>query len=201
MLPPSQALDKQLTSCEVFNTISLQLGVDVYDRETICGFCGMVSDKAGLHALSCTAGADILYRHNDVRHLLHSSCIRARLNPELEKADLLQDESIMVVLRRPADLLVNGIGNRNRNVLKSAIDVRVINALGPTHLDVTTGDGLAAAKSYRQQQIEHLRTGELCAAQDISYQPMVFTAQGGCERHAEALISQIAKAVAKCENT
>ena len=62
-------------------------------------------------------------------------------------------------------------------------------------------DGVAAAETYRQQQIEHLRTGELCAAQHISFQPLVFTTQGGCERHAEALISQIAKSVAKCENT
>ena len=73
--------------------------------------------------------------------------------------------------------------------------------MGQTHLEATMGNGLAAAESYRQQQMEHLRTAELCAAQGISYQPMVFTAQGGCERHAEALISQISKAVAKCENT
>ena len=62
-------------------------------------------------------------------------------------------------------------------------------------------DGVAAAETYKQQQIEQLRTGELCAARDVSYQPLVFTTQGGCERHAEALISQIAKSVAKCENS
>ena len=55
-------------------------------------------------------------------------------------------------------------------------------------------------KIYRQQQIEHLGTSELCAPQGISYQPMVFTARGGCDRHAEAVISQTSKAVAKCEN-
>ena len=63
------------------------------------------------------------------------------------------------------------------------------------------GDGLAAAEAYRQQQIEHLNTGEMCAAQNVSYQPLVFTIQGGCERHAESLLSRIAAAVAKCENT
>ena len=197
---PSQTLDKHLTSCEVFTTISLQLGVDVYDGETLCKFCGSISDRAGIHALSCTAGGDILHRHNEIRDLIHSFCIRARLNPELEKAGLLEDENVMVDLRRPADVLVDNPSNRGRNSRvwsKTALDVKVINGLGQSHLEASRGDGLAAAEIYRQEQIEHLRTGELCAAQDISYQPLVFTARGGCERHAEALISQIAKSIAQ----
>ena len=146
----------------------------------------------------------MLHRHDDIRDLIHSFCIRARLNPELEKAGLLEDESIMVDLRRPADVLVDSLSNRSRNSRmwsKTALDVKVINGLGQSHLEASSGDGLAAAEIYRQQQIEHLRTGELCAAQDISYQPLVFGAQGGCERHAEGLISQIAKSIAKCENS
>ena len=45
---PSQVLDKQLTSSEVFSTISLQLGVDTYDGETICKFCAGILDQAGI---------------------------------------------------------------------------------------------------------------------------------------------------------
>ena len=144
-----------------------------------------------------------MYRHNQIRDLIYSYCIRARLNLELEKAGLLEDESIMVELRRPAGVLVDGFANRNPNTQqwsKTALDVKIINALGQCHLADSAVDGLAAAEAYRQQQLEHLRTGELCAAQGISYQPLVFTAQGGCERHAEALLSQIANAVAKCED-
>ena len=81
-----------------------------------------------------------------------------------------------------------------------ALDVKVINALGRTHLEESANDGLAAAEAYRQQQIEHLNTGNLCAAQNVSYQPRVFTIQGGCERHAEAVLSRIAAGVAKCES-
>ena len=147
----------------------------------------------------------MVHRHNDVRDLMHSFCIRARLNNlELEKAGSLEDESITVELRRPADVLVEGLRNRAMNSRmwsKTALDVKVINGLGRSHLQASSGDGLAAAEIYRQEQIEHLRTGELCAAQDISYQPLVFTAQCDCERHAEALISQIATSVAKCENS
>jgi len=116
---------------------------------------------------------------------------------------LLQDESLVVNLRRPADILVDhGVQSRShdREWDKTALDVKVINALGRTHLEESVNDGLAAAEAYRQQQIEHLNTGELCAAQNVSYQPLVFTIQGGCERQAEAIFSRIAAAVAKCES-
>ena len=78
--------------------------------------------------------------------------------------------------------------------------MKVINALGRTHLEESVNDGLAAAQAYRQQQIEHLNTRELCAAQNVSHQPLVFTIQGGCERHAEPILSRNAAAVAKCES-
>ena len=138
-----------------------------------------------------------------VRDIIYSFCLRARLNPELEKAGVLQDDSIMVNLRRPADILVDGIGqsrDQGRQWERTALDVKVINALGQTHLQESMNGGLAAAESYRQEQIEHLRTGELRAAQNVSYQPLVFTIQGGCERHAEVILSRIAAAVAKCES-
>ena len=44
------------------------------------------------------------------------------------------------------------------------------------------------------------RTAERCMAQDIRYEPLVFTCQGGVERHAESALSQIAEAVAKAED-
>ena len=147
-------------------SISLQLGVDVYESEGICKYCGMVMDRLGWHSLSCMAGGDAIYRHNLIRDIIHSFCIRARLNPELEKAGLLQDESLVVNLRRPADILVDhGVQSRSqdREWDKTALDVKVINALGRTHLEESVNDGLAAAEAYRQQQIEHLNTGELCA--------------------------------------
>ena len=109
----------------------------------------------------------------------------------------------MVNLRRPADILVDHRGqsrDQQRRWERTALDVKIINALGQTHLEESMNDGLAAAESYRQQQIEHLRTGALCAAQNVSYQPLVFTIQGGCERHAEAILSRITAAVAKCES-
>ena len=39
----------------------------------------------------------------------------------------------------------------------------------------------------------------MCEAQGIAFEPLVFTCQGGCEGHAEAILSRIATSVGKCE--
>ena len=38
-----------------------------------------------------------------------------------------------------------------------------------------------------------------CAAHGVRYEPLAFTTQGGCETHAEAVLSQIAEAAARAE--
>ena len=196
---PSKSLDKYLTSCELLITVSLQLGVDVFDDDSVCKFCGMVLDKRGYHAMSCTAGGDLVCRHNLIRDIVFRFCQRARLNPELEKAGLLEDESIMVNLRRPADVLAD-MRPGTSDCVRTALDVKVINALRQGHLQDTSVGGLIAAENYREQQKLHLNTADLCAQRGICYEPLVFTTQGGMERHCEAILSKIAAGVAKNED-
>ena len=78
--------------------------------------------------------------------------------------------------------------------------MKVINSLGAGHIDLTRSGPLKAAEAYRLQQREHLATAQRCADNGIHYAPLVFTTQGGMERHAEAAVSQLADAVAKAES-
>ena len=55
-------------------------------------------------------GGDVSVRHNEVRDLVFGYAKRALLRPELEKAGLLQEETVFAYLRRPADVLVEGWG-------------------------------------------------------------------------------------------
>ena len=82
---------------------------------------------------------------------------------------------------------------------RTALDVKVINGLGQGHFTASLQCGLSAASQYREQQMENLNTRELCSARGIWYEPVVFTVQGGIERHGEALLSRISQAVAKEE--
>ena len=183
--------------------MSLLLGVDVYDELSVCKFCGRVSDCKGIHALSCMAGGDVVLRHNAVRDILYWFCVRGRLAPQLEKVGLLEDDSIVVNLRRPADVLANVRTHsaEQRRLDRTAIDVKVINGLGQGHFEQSLLCGRTAAEAYRADQLEHLDTHSLCTARGIDYAPAVFTVQGGMERHTEALLTRIAKAVSKEEST
>ena len=198
---PSVTLDKHLSNGEINTSVSLQLGVDVIEEQGLCGFCGAVLDSKGIHCGSCTAGGDVNLRHNNVRDSLHSFCKRGRLRPELEKAGLLQDDAVFIDLRRPADVLVEGVISTTRQTRqqRTALDVKVINSLGVDHFDLTLQGPHEATSAYREAQMARDNTFERCQANGIQYEPMVFTAQGGCHPKAEAIINQIAKAVADTE--
>ena len=97
---------------------------------------------------------------NVVRDIIYSFCLRARLNAELEKAGVLQDDSIMVNLRRPADILVDGIGqsrDQGRQWERTALDVKVINALGQTHLQESMSDGLVVIQAGANRAFAYRR--------------------------------------------
>lgn len=197
---PSRTLDKHMSGAEVSIVTSMHLGVDVCDGGGMCRFCSLILDTKGIHACSCMAGGDTNHRHNEVRNIIYRYSKRGLLHPELEKAGVLDEPGVLVDLRRPADVMIDGDPSGGRGAERVALDVKIINALGANHFDETLGGALVAAAAYRERAIAHQDTGAQCAARGIRYEPIVFTTQGGCDRHAEAIISQIAGAIAKTEN-
>ena len=197
---PSRTLDKHMSGAELSITTALQLGVDVMEGGGSCGFCGATVDSKGVHSGSCTAGGDVTMRHNEVRNIVFRYNRRGCLNAELEKAGILDDPGVLLSLRRPADVLVDDVSGQRRGAERVALDIKIINAMGANHFDETLGGPLVAAAAYRDRAMSHLDTSAKCAAKGIRYEPLVFTTQGGCETHAEAIISQIAGEVAKLEH-
>ena len=55
--------------------------------------------------------------------------------------------------------------------------------------------GLEAAENDREAQLDHLDTQKRRSAVGISYEPLVFAAQVGMERHSESVLTQIATAI------
>lgn len=172
---------------------------------SLCKFCGMVRDARGIHDRSCTGGGDITMRHNAVRDLIFAFAARGFLKPVLERVGLLSEPGVLLDLRRPADVLIESALNSvpgapgSSPMTRLALDVKVINALGAGHLEATRGDPLAAAEAYHDKALNMQQTAALCDAQGVTYVPMVFTAQGGIARRAEAILHQIAAKVAEAE--
>ena len=195
--PPSKTLDTYFSGYELITTMQLSLGVDVCEGNTLCRFCAAPLDSKGIHPCSCTAGGDSNLRHNETRDKLFKWAGRARLNPELEKAGIF-NENAVICLRRPADILVDNPENR---IEKVALDVKVINALGPGHIEATMHSSTAAADAYRDVALDYQDTARRCLERGIKYEPLVFTAQGGIQSTAESYITQFATAIAKNEAT
>ena len=197
--PPSKTLDMHMSGAELTVTSSLHLGVDVLKGNELCKFCGEVLDAKGIHPVSCMSGGDVLLRHNRVRNIIFRYACRGQLNAELEKAGILNEEGVFVDLSRPADVMVDGLGSASRSVERLALDIKVINSLGVGHYADTLEGPLVAAGKYRDAASARDNVRAKCAEKGVRYEPLVFTAQGGCEKHAEAIISQIADNVAQAE--
>ena len=145
------------------------------------------------------SGGDVLLRHNRVRNIIFRYACRGQLSAELEKAGILDEEGVFVDLCRPADVMVEGLGPAGRGVERLALDIKVINSLGAGHYADTLDGPLAAAGEYRDAASARDNVRARCAEKGVRYEPLVFTAQGGCEKHAEAIISQIADSVAQAQ--
>ena len=124
----------------------------------------------------------------------------------MEKSGLLSEPGVLLELRRPADVLIEGAlrSSTGASDLKpferSALDIKVVNALGRRYIDGTRCDPLSATVQYHDEAMLHNQTAAKCAAQGVSYVPMVFTAQGGMGKKAEAILHQLASRNAPLES-
>ena len=196
---PSKTLDMHMLNAELAVTAGLHLGVDVMKGGHLCKFCGEVVDSRGIHCLSCMSGGDVTLRHHRVRNIVYRFACRGQLNAELEKAGVLDEDGVFVDLCRPADVMVEGLESAGRGVERLALDIKVINALGAGHFADALDGPLVAAQKYRDSACSRNNVHARCAEKGVRYEPLVFTAQGGCEKRAEAILSQIADSVAKAE--
>ena len=151
-------MDKHLSGHELITTIQLSLGVDVNEGNLLCRFCATPLDSKGVHPISCMAGGDCNLRHNEIRDKVFRWAQRARLNPELEKAGIFNENDV-ICMRRPADVLVDDPGTR---IEKVALDIKVINSLGADHIAATMYSSLGAADAYRLVALEHQDTARRC---------------------------------------
>jgi hypothetical protein len=205
--PPTLVGDTVFSSIDFTTAVLQMLGVAslLGIAGDLCKFCGCIRDGRGIHDRSCTAGGDITVRHNAVRDAIFRFACRGRLQPILERIGLLAEPGMLLDLRRPADVLIEGALNSQAGgpgsspLDRLALDVKVINALGPAHIEATAQHPLAAAEAYHDHAMALQQTATRCAERGITYAPLVFTAQGGMASRAEAVLHQIANKVAEAE--
>jgi len=212
-LTPSRTFDMNISACEFADNVATLLGVDVLDEGSACPLCAAPLDAKGTHCLSCMSGGDATFVHNAIRDVFYDYSARGGLRPELEAAGLLDDPGAREARQaadehRPADVLVIPHitlarflpdGSRAVRADRVCFDFALINALGPSHwADTAMASGLAA-ESYDAQKRQHNRTEERCREHGLQFRPVVFEAQGGMSKGADAAVRALAAAVASRE--
>ena len=199
-----------LTNAELSTTLKLQLGVDIFEADGVCPFCGAVNDRKGVHARSCMCGGDQDARHNAQRDAAHAFARRGNLRPKLEAVGLLAEPGAPDGRRPAATLVCAELGPPSvaeragaRPVRKHALDFKVINPLGVTRGSREGGgarpEPLEAARAYAAAARE--RVAQRCEEAGIRYHAVGFEATGGVEDKAAApVLHQIAQAVAAAED-
>ena len=133
-----------------------------------CKFCGSVRDVRGIHDRSCTAGGDVVLRHNAIRDAIYRFATRGRLDPALERVGLLAEAGVLLDLQRPADVLIDRALNSQPSglgappLVKLAIDNQFINTLGADHLEAASRDPLGAAEAFHDHALTVQQTAAGC---------------------------------------
>ena len=174
--------------------LRLRLQVEDAADDTWCPKCDAVLDKHSHHAAVCLAGGERTHRHHAVRDLIASWAERAGLRPEKEKPGLLlphQPDDHKTSHRRPADVFVPAF-----NGAPTAFDIAIT---AFQRLDTLAEAGhvaAAAATAYTEVKRKHLRTAELCAAQNVHFQPLVAESTGTWSPEAAKVLQQLARTAA-----
>ena len=110
--------------------------------------------------------------------------------------ELWDELGVLTSLRRPVDVMIEGDMYADRCTQPKALDMKIDNAIGVSHFVNTLEGSLVVAQKYREIACDHCK--HEAVAQNgwmVRYEPLVFTVQDSCKRHAEALLNNIADVI------
>jgi len=156
--------------------------------------CDDILNRRGLHAQTCGSGGDRTRRHHAVRNRFCPFAQAARLQTELEKANLLPPSSDQVHAerRRPADVFVSSW----QNGLPAAFDFAICSPVRHDVVVQASSKPGAAAEAYEQHKRMYLDTAAQCLRQGFSFVPMVGEPSGGWGPSAQCVFKQLSEAIA-----
>jgi hypothetical protein len=187
---PSHAFGNAVPAAYFRVMLQRRLRMTVFESSSFCPMCDGVCDTYGDHCLVCPCGGDRTLRHNQIRNAAARFCAAAGLRPVVEKPNLLRprpcidgaDEAAPgrggpqgVGGRRPADVYIPlwCLGK------PAALDFAVSSGLRIGFLDESARKGSSSGEAYAALKRGHLDTAALCAADEITFIPMVCEAHGG----------------------
>ena len=183
---PSPALGLHLRSREFVMSVKYRLGSPVYTVSGQCPACGLHSDKAGDHAISCGSDGERIARHNHLRDTLYHTAVSAALAPTREDRALLPGTDA-----RPADVLIP----RWTHGKDTALDVTVVNPLQAALVaQAAKTAGHALTYAYKKKMTG---AGTACQREGMVFIPLPAETLGGWHEQAVLQVRKLGSALAR----
>ena len=189
---PSPSLNESFSSLQYTTLLKWWLGMSVYTTHAACPACGVLSDRLGYHALTCTSGGGLGVRHNALREVFLHFCKLAHL-PALREAPALLADSAC----RPADVLILPCLPSSID-RPTCLDFAVTHTQQPNHIN-RASVCVAAAEQY-ERKVKFPMYKERCDEAKLNFIPMVVDCFGAWGPSSNDAFKILAKAAANRKN-
>jgi hypothetical protein len=186
----------KLDTQEFLISLRQVMGLPVYRSLPIngCPFCPLYMDRMGHHSIACSGRGSCSVRHDRTRDLLADFCAQAGIAVQKETQHLLPNarhrETGLPAALKPADLFVPYGDGGHPNVY----DVTFAN---PSTSTAHFGAFSVDAEMNIAANHKHDLYGAHCAAENMTFYPLVFTPWGGHTVEVARFVSRIGTAIAQ----
>ena len=190
---PNKSLGLAFEPEEFVVEVKRRLLGSVYNQEHYCPCCDGVCDVKGRHSQLCAGAGDRNLRHYSARNLVGRFASAGGFNPELEKPGLLPPgpDNLGPNSRRPADVYIPSWSQD----APAALDLAISSPQRQAALAQDFREVGQAAAAYEDVKRSHLNTAQSCAAQGLTFVPLVAEPSGGWGPSGVTALRRLARAV------
>ena len=188
---PSLNQDTLMSNVAFRTTLSMRLGIAIFETGLACSFCQQNLDPQGHHIMNCMGHGHKQLMHTSFRNVVYRLAQRARTQPKLEPTGLLPNNP----QQRPADILINGLPDIHisswRRFPRLALDCAITSPFQHHTQQVAGSSPLVSGTRYADLKRKHLDTKQQCEHQQIGFEPLIMESSGGMIGETANLLSSL----------
>ena len=197
---PSWNQDTLLSNAAFRDSLSMRLGIRVFEDGRACSFCQNHLDAYGHHCMNCMGQGHKQVMHTSFRNVVYRLAARAGARRALEPTNLLPD----LPQARPADVLLISLPDIQqsswRRFPKLALDCAITSPFQNSVMRPSASIPLAAADRYTDLKRHHADMQQRCARQNLGFETMILESTDGFGGETATLLQSLAKLVDSLEN-
>ena len=186
---PSLNQDTLLSNVAFRTTLSMRLGIAIFETGLACSFYHQNLDSQGHHIMTCMGHGRKQLMHTSFRNVVYRLTQRARTQPKLEPIGLLPNNP----QQRPADILITALPDIHisswRRFPRLALDCAITSPFQQQTQQIASSSPLVSGIRYADLKRKHLDTKQQCEQQHIGFEPLIMESTEGMIGETATLLS------------